>query len=252
MLTPRTHKIAVYIAFCLLTAWLLLSSLPPEIIGTNRSGHEATHEEGDKLSIDRRIARYTLWLAGFTGVLAISTIGLWIATGLTLAHSRQASERQLRAYVSAQPDGVVDFIPGDQVVARICFQNTGSIFAKGVRTFLDRQLSDNDDLPEDALPIDEAKISGDNVIAPNANILYATKAVRKSEIAVNRDNAERRGGKYYLYVWGIVLYNDGFVDGRYTKFCHRYNFSGVPDGVYTIPRENYRYHHRGNKIDDKD
>jgi hypothetical protein len=29
-------------------------------------------------------------------------------------------------------------------------------------------------------------------------------------------------GEVALYVWGIVYYSDGFVTGRYTKFCHRY------------------------------
>jgi len=232
--------------------WRWSSALAPYHQETDCSSAQCAEGESEKLFIDRRISYYTFWLAGFTGILALSTIGLWVATDKILRHGRETTRRQLRAYVSAQPDGVVDFIPADQVVARVCFQNTGSIFAKSVRTFLDRQLSDNDDLPEEAFPIDEAKISGNNVIAPNANILYATKAVRKSEIAVNRDNAERRGKNYYLYVWGIVLYNDGFIDERYTKFCHRYNFSGVPDGVYTIPHENYRYHHRGNTVDDKD
>jgi hypothetical protein len=235
----------------------------------NKEGEYGTQEGAAKIAKIYSIRRDCLGAflhkngeaitAAFTIVLALSTIALWLSTrelwrvtDSTLRHSEDTARKQLRAYISAEPDGVIDFNPADQVVARVRFQNTGSVFAKNVRTFLNRQLSDNGDLPETALPIDEAKISGDNVIAPNANILYATEAIRKSEIAINRDAAERRGRSYYLYVWGVVQYNDGFVDGRYTKFCHRYNFSGVPDGVYTIPRENYRYHHRGNKIDDKD
>lgn len=37
-------------------------------------------EESEKLDIDRRIARYTLWLAVFNGLLVVSTIALWRAT----------------------------------------------------------------------------------------------------------------------------------------------------------------------------
>jgi hypothetical protein len=45
------------------------------------------------------VAFFTLWIAIFTFVLAASTIGLWIATILTLRHARETAERQLRAYV---------------------------------------------------------------------------------------------------------------------------------------------------------
>jgi hypothetical protein len=94
------HKIGVYIAFTLLTGWLLFGSWQlPQPASGNYASHQATNEEGEKLSIDRRIARYTFWLAGFTAVLAFSTIGLWIATGLALRHARETAQRQLRAYV---------------------------------------------------------------------------------------------------------------------------------------------------------
>ena len=54
------------------------------------------------------------------------------------------------------------------------------------------------------------------------------------------------------YVWGTVRYHDGFREGRFTKYCHRYNFSALCHGQYEIPVENYRYHHHGNEIDDRD
>jgi uncharacterized membrane protein len=201
---------------------------------------------------DVALVLFSYGLVLVTAYLVWATIRLWTAGEDQLIHAQNTARRQLRAYISAEPDGIVDFNPNDQVVARVRFQNTGSVFAKNVRTFVNRKLSDNGDLPESAFPIDEAEIFGDNVIAPSANILYATQAIRKSEIAVNRDAAESRGRSYYLYVWGVVQYSDGFVAGRYTKFCHRYNFSSAPADVYTILRENYRYHHRGNKIDDMD
>jgi hypothetical protein len=55
-----------------------------------------------------------------------------------------------------------------------------------------------------------------------------------------------------LYVWGIVRYDDGFTKGRFTRYCHRYNFSGLTKGTYSFSPERYRYHHHGNEIDDKD
>jgi hypothetical protein len=109
MLTAKVHKIAVYIAFVLLTAWLLFGSLlPAQTVSGDHAGHEPANEESEKLSIDRRIARYTLWLAGFTLVLAVSTIGLWIATALILRHSRETAKRQLRAYVGLEKTNLVE------------------------------------------------------------------------------------------------------------------------------------------------
>src|SRR5437660_77773 len=100
MLTPTTHKIAIHIAFVFLAVWLVLGSLlAPHTIGVDRSGHATTSEESEKQLIERRIADYTLALALFTGALALSTIGLWVATDLILRHSRETAERQLRAYV---------------------------------------------------------------------------------------------------------------------------------------------------------
>ncbi|KGJ69630.1 hypothetical protein BJA5080_08429 [Bradyrhizobium diazoefficiens SEMIA 5080] len=31
----------------------------------------------------------------------------------------------------------------------------------------------------------------------------------------------------FLYVWGLVRYEDGFGTTRTTKFCHRYNCANV-------------------------
>jgi hypothetical protein len=47
------------------------------------------------------VAYFTLWLVGFTGVLAVSTIGLWWATYRTLAHAEKSNEDTLKAYVHA-------------------------------------------------------------------------------------------------------------------------------------------------------
>lgn len=51
-------------------------------------------------SAEERVANYTLALAWLTGVLAVSTIGLWVYAGLTLKHSREASENELRPYLN--------------------------------------------------------------------------------------------------------------------------------------------------------
>jgi hypothetical protein len=197
--------------------------------------------------IDRRIATYTFALAVFTGILALSTIGLWIATDLILRHGRQTAERQLRAYVSIEPDGVGDYNPPDRIIARVRFRNTGSIFAKHVATSICCELSEDGERET----FGEGNISGNNVIAPRAEILRsADEAIFKSVIDSARSAAEGMGKQLYLYVWSIVQYHDGFTSGRWTRYCHRYNFSALDQGKYSIPRQNYRYHHKGNQTDD--
>ena len=46
-----------------------------------------------------------------------------------------------------------------------------------------------------------------------------------------------------------VRYHDGFQAGRFTKFCHRYNWIvRVQDG-FEIDRKFSRYHEHGNDAD---
>lgn len=159
--------------------------------------------------------------------------------------TRHTAERQLRAYISVEPDGVSTFNPPTHVVARVKFHNVGAIFAKNVSTFVTHQLNTNGELTVESLPVDETKLSGNNVIAPTAELLYATEAISKGDI-----DKKKHSKTLYLYVWGMVRYHDGFTDGRWTKFCHRYNYKGIASGKYIIPAENYRYHQAGNEIDD--
>jgi hypothetical protein len=56
--------------------------------------NQSTSPESEKHAVDQQIAKYTLWLALFTGVLAVSTIGLWIVSwraGIKQAHDMRDS-----------------------------------------------------------------------------------------------------------------------------------------------------------------
>jgi hypothetical protein len=55
----------------------------------------------------------------------------------------------------------------------------------------------------------------------------------------------------FLYVWGRVSYLDGFDEGRFTNFCHRYNTDMKdipPGGGYRIKRTFARQHDNGNEF----
>lgn len=87
---------------------LTLDILSPRTIITLNSGEHSGPErasdpernqkrpEVSGESSDQRLADYTFWLTICTGVLAASTIGLWVVTGLGLRHAREDSARQAR------------------------------------------------------------------------------------------------------------------------------------------------------------
>jgi len=54
------------------------------------------NDESTKIGTDERIAVYTWWLAIFTGVLAVSTVGLWIVTWRSARSQSLDMQRSLR------------------------------------------------------------------------------------------------------------------------------------------------------------
>jgi hypothetical protein len=185
------------------------------------------------------------------GLLAIATLLLVAATWYLVLDARHNAERQLRAYMSVEHEGIIESIEKDKIVARVGFLNNGAVFAKNAATFMTWKTSRSNELKEPDLPINEAKVIGNNDIAPRATLRRSIDypdAMLKTQIEAERSAAQADGQPLYLYVWGIIRYGDGFSkERRFTKFCHRYNFSGVPAGTYDVPESNYRYHHYGNK-----
>ena len=68
------------------------------------------------------------------------------------------------------------------------------------------------------------RFEGDNVIPPGTGMRKGGKAIDWESFQAGRG----RIGDSWLYVWGEVRYDDGFGNTRFTKFCHRYNFAGIP------------------------
>ncbi len=76
----------------------------------------------------------------------------------------------------------------------------------------DHRLSD--------LPIDASKLEGKNTLPPGAIMMQGRPIIYVGD--AEGDLKNKRG--WYLYVWGAVLYDDGFGgDDRGTRFCYRYN-----------------------------
>lgn len=76
--------------------WAVVFAINPKYSGTQQQSQATSnnqpHEVSEAEKADERLARYTLWLTIFTGVLAISTIGLWIVTWRSGV--RQSSDMQ--------------------------------------------------------------------------------------------------------------------------------------------------------------
>jgi hypothetical protein len=73
---------------------------------------KTSDHETSKALTEERLADYTWWLAVLTGVLAVSTVGLWIATGLGVRAQMKDTRVLQRAYISVNPLGIARFTSG--------------------------------------------------------------------------------------------------------------------------------------------
>lgn len=182
------------------------------------------------------VAAFTLVLAAFTAVLAVSTIGLWIATDRGVRNQRNDTRILQRAYISVEPSGILPMNDG-RMNAHYVIRNAGRLPARSVRWFA--YLKESTWQGETNFPISESDLYGNNVLAAGAGMTHGT------------GSTELTGG--YVYVWGIVRYDDGFGEQRFTKFCHRYNTRArqpYPGERVHIPSSSGRHHGWGNSTDE--
>ena len=80
-----------------------------------------------------------------TLLLVVVTFLLVAATWGLVRSADRTARKQLRAYISIEPEGIGEYRPGDRVVPSVSFYNTGSVFAKYVATSINCELSDDGD-----------------------------------------------------------------------------------------------------------
>jgi hypothetical protein len=184
-------------------------------------------------------------IAAFTFVLAISTVGLWIATiGLyfagerQLAHLQKSSERQLGAFVFAKALGVTPETitkaytttqgtweqPVSWVVA-IMWENSGDTRTKNLFIHVSYQFFDGE-MPEDfSFPDlgDQTRIL--TMIGPRATIASVEFKFEASDPRALKVFE----GKTHLYLWGWAEYDDIFegTPRHRTEFCYEIFFVGA-------------------------
>jgi hypothetical protein len=170
------------------------------------------------------VAFFTLWIAIFTFVLAASTIGLWIATILTLSHSRETAERQLRAYVLGYLGHIRVAASWDGELAldgSVVLKNFGQTPASDFQSWVIIDLLDSNERPFDR--IGNAVPGG--VVAPTCEV---TLPLRFGPIS-NDDIRAIEDGSKRIFVWGSAQYFDAFKQRRYFRF---YNWNGDGHGQW--------------------
>jgi hypothetical protein len=188
----------------------------------------------------------------FTVVLGISTIGLWKATKRlweaadATATAQERDTRILqRAYISVDPRGLRLRIDGATLMAHVAMRNAGNLPARKVRWFINIRWSHEG--AEEDFPLSEGK--GSVVIVPRSEAVRGSDSALSlqdllaacgSEIQPSRPNQ----ATVFIYVWGAVSYYDGFVEGRTTRFCHRYNW--MMRDRYDVDTSHARLHEYGN------
>jgi hypothetical protein len=272
----KVSELAATIAFGALVAGLVVL----EIDASSRHSPEKQSSNHSRQTIDesttsglaeQKIAEYTWWLSVFTAFLAVASfveIGFLIVAAKTAnetakatnvlakaaAEQRDVMREQMaatkamqRAYIAVDGLGVNPFVPRDGIsstgIVHISIKNAGNVPARKVRWFIDAEIRDNDREKVFAIPREES-ISGSNVLAAQR---YMQRDFSKKFTADDANNFLHN--KYPLYVWGVVYYFDGFTDGRFTKFCHRYGAHMAT--ISNIPAESARHHQYGNETDEK-
>jgi hypothetical protein len=201
---------------------------------------EVTHPEGP----DERIARYNLWLAILTGVLALSTIALWIET--RLASGRQSrdmkesiaaavraadvAERSLveieRALIIPIKIGVNTLARGkDQIIGyRIVlqFKNCGRTVAKRFTGTFNALMWDGE-LPKDFQYPDRTVAGPASTVGPEVILPFQIDIAIQDVLAI----AEKRKNGF---IYGWVEYDDIFrtTVKRRTEMCAKIEITGSP------------------------
>jgi hypothetical protein len=203
----------------------------------------------------------TIAIAAFTYTLKRSTDNLWDITRKAAARQEEDTRTLQRAYISVEPGGVRPLADDpDKCLAHVIIRNVGHLPARKTRWSIAHDTSKNHSLQDSDLPINENDAEGGVVLTPGGRMRHGGKAVSRGD-----GKGELRPEKdLYFYVWGIVIYDDGFGNVRRTRFCHRYNCVNfvnafhddrIPGVIKSQPigrkiaKKHGRQHRHGNEAD---
>lgn len=149
-------------------------------------------------------------VAGFTALLFIATMALWLATQRLVRGADQTAERQLRAYLGLDKMGFRS--EGYFAQYEVGFRNFGTTPANNVRIRLDTDLRDaDDDRPFTIGP-------GFQSYGPLSPTQVTVALADENREFDTEEWASIYSGSRILYVFGEVLYEDCFNRTRTLKF----------------------------------
>lgn len=162
-----------------------------------------------------------------------------------LKETTENSQRELRAYLIAEPIGIHQLIGNDRTEGKITVRNVGKIPARNVAVYTHMRLGVKDDI---TFLVPENVQSVDRVIQPGGVMVQGSNEELDLKDIIKWEN--------FVFVFGVIYYDDGFGKTKFTKFCHRYgartfdrsvDWQKVPtESRPFIKTENARYHTHGN------
>ncbi|MBR0875254.1 hypothetical protein JQ633_33180 [Bradyrhizobium tropiciagri] len=198
------------------------------------------------------VSGFTVVLAVFTARLWYSTEKLWKATRDTATNQERDTRILQRAYISVEPAGIVASGSAFLCHPNIIIRNVGNLPAKKVRWTITHTFDESDRFND--FPVDEGAAEGEVTLSPGTAMTQGAPRIKFDQ---------KEFGKYYkvfIYIWGIIIYDDGFGEIRRSRFCHRYNGRNIEVlfaqmgpvkavSGHEILVENARLHRYGNDSD---
>jgi hypothetical protein len=248
MMLERAKEAAWAIAFQALFGFLAfqigVASKYPQRRGQD---HASAERQEQKNTFDR----FWDWtthdaVAVYTLVLAFSTIGLWSVTGRGVKTQIADTRILQRAYISVEPRGIRLRVDSSSIMGHVAIRNAGNLPARNVSWFINIKWSPNGE--EEVFPLSSGK--GSVVITPGTEAMRGSGGSLLLQDLLNGCKASEfseihNQAPVYIYVWGIIAYDDGFGASRVTKFCHRYNWM-MRDSFKSIDVRHARLHEFGN------
>jgi hypothetical protein len=199
---------------------------------------------------EERLANYTYWLMLFTGVLAVSTIGLWIATWRSgkghLAHSR-AVERAHVFIAGPQHEFLLDeqkSLIGLRLW--VTWKNSGTTPASPINALVGATWVPQVDQFKFGR-VEQESIQQPFVLGPNAEIAGSSITISTEHILANL------GGKGAQFLWGWARYKDIFPDSKMhvVEFCFRVTIEGQLGPLPFVGRVNFAFWGEHNRYFDE-
>jgi hypothetical protein len=192
-----------------------------------------------------------VYIALFSGLLVFVTGGVvWVG----FQQYRDTRILQ-RAYVSAEPLGIHYLMERpDALVAHVKIINAGNLPAQKVKWRIQTLFSRDGEHKD--FEINPKDLSGDNVISPQSEMIQGNNDILSRAQMVRENDFVRQNfmsnPDSFVYVYGLVIYEDGFGKERKLCFCHRYpcitygSFGSSIPGTAGIAATDGRQHQYGN------